>query len=268
MLYSSINGIEDQYISISDRALAYGDGLFTTAKIFNGEIQRLNEHIERLQSGCQQLGICQPDYIALKANLIDAVKPYELAVLKVVVSAGQGGRGYSRKGVTSPNVIVTVNTFPEHYLAWAETGITLSDCSLTIGLNPLLQGIKHLNRLEQVLIRQELDTALADDLLVTNVLGQVIETSCANVFWLKNEVLYTPSLEQSGVNGLVRQKILNTFTNVQVVTAELNDIDSVEGMFICNSVMGIVPVKQYNQTQFSITAIKNIQMTLEEKLKC
>ena len=60
MLYSSINGIEDQYISISDRALAYGDGLFTTAKIVNGEIQRLNEHIERLQSGCQQLGICQP----------------------------------------------------------------------------------------------------------------------------------------------------------------------------------------------------------------
>ena len=182
MLYCSVNYQAVTNISCQNRGLAYGDGIFTTGKVVNGQLELLPQHLKRLQNACKGLGLKAPNFTELSDNIKKSVKNYPLAVLKVMITAGVGGRGYSREGIEKPTIIISVFNFPKHYIHWQQKGIHLGISELQLGLNPMLAGIKHLNRLEQVLIRQELDKRVEDDLLITDINGDIIETSCANVF--------------------------------------------------------------------------------------
>jgi 4-amino-4-deoxychorismate lyase len=252
VLYSSINGQPIDLLSVRNRGFNYGDGLFTTAKIFNGEIEMLTEHLQRLDDGCVFLKIPMVSISELSQELKTVALSYSKAVIKIIITAGEGGRGYSRIGTSSPTVIISVSAFPEHYENWQKNGINLGISQLQLGINPMLGNIKHLNRLEQVLIRQELDHRDEDEILVTNINGLVIETSGANVFWLTNDKLYTPNISHSGVAGLMRAKILSNKPNTIIKDFTLEDLQQVQAMFICNSVMGIVPIKIFNGKLLSI----------------
>jgi 4-amino-4-deoxychorismate lyase len=261
MYYHSINGAQLDSISITDRGLAYGDGVFTTAKVVNGSVQLLSAHIERLISSCQKLNITLPDMNEIMNELTETAKRFELSVAKIIITAGDGGRGYSRRGCSTTNVIITFHAFPEHYVALQHQGIYLGVSSLKIGVSPLISGIKHLNRLEQVLIRQELDNRNEDDLLVLNCFDNVIEASAANVFWLKNNIWYTPILDESGVEGLMRNHILQHCSDhrkINLVNAKLSELDNIDGMFVCNSVMGIMPVRQFQHQNLALTPCHEI----------
>ncbi|GLX76793.1 aminodeoxychorismate lyase [Thalassotalea insulae] len=244
MFHCFINGQRQQQIATDDRGLAYGDGLFTTAKVVNGEVQWLAEHLTRLVEGCRYLKISY-DHQALVSELNQAVSACQLAVVKVMITAGSGGRGYSRQGALNAQRIISLHPMPTRYSQWAQQGITLENANIQLGLNPLLKGLKHLNRLEQVLLRAELDQRDCDDLLVCNINNEIIETSCANLFWFHRGRLYTPELSDSGVKGLYRQQILAQDANIEVVKATLADVTQLDAMFICNSIMGIVPVRCY-----------------------
>ncbi|MCJ8321465.1 MAG: aminodeoxychorismate lyase [Colwellia sp.] len=259
MLYCSINGKQTNQLSVKDRSISYGDGLFTTGKITNGNIEMLPLHINRLRQGCIKLKIEQPNLNELNDELQEIARCYNKAVIKIVITAGEGGRGYSRIGTSSPTIIISVSAFPERYELWQQNGINLGVSSLQLGISPMLSGIKHLNRLEQVLIRQELDNRAEDDLLVTNIYGHVIETSCANLFWLIDDQIYTPDISHSGVAGLVRDKILANIPNVRLGDFILTDVEKAQAMFICNSVMGIVPVKTFNGKLLSLEKLSGIQ---------
>jgi len=261
MLYCSINGHQTTSLSISDRAFAYGDGLFTTAKILSGKVELLSEHINRLRTGSRTLGLIDCDFNALTDELELLAQHYELAVLKVVISAGSGGRGYSRIGVEQPTVVIRIFDFPEHYLTWQKQGISLGISEQRLGLNPMLGGIKHLNRLEQVLLRSELDQTDFDDLLVRNVNDDIIETTCANVFWFKDGALCTSKIEGSGVAGLMRAAIIGQYPQTNIKKATLTELLSAQEIFICNSVMGIVPVQSLTSlVSSSLLEIKPLQI--------
>jgi len=268
MYYQSINGKQDQNLSISNRGLAYGDGVFTTAKVSHGKVQLLFAHIERLIYSCQKLNITLPDVDKISTELTDVAQRFEHSVAKVIITSGQGGRGYSRQGCSSSTVIITFHPFPNNYNVWQKQGINLGVSDFHLGLNPSLAGLKHLNRLEQVLIRRELDQKQADDILVTDINGHIVETSCANLFWLQGNKLYTPDLSNSGVAGLIRQELLNKLPNIQIVKAGLGDIVNAEAMIICNSIMGIVPVRQYQSRKFDINKILNLKNTLMRQIEC
>jgi 4-amino-4-deoxychorismate lyase len=255
MLFYSVNGQCVDHVGISDRGLAYGDGLFTTAKIAGGVVLLLDQHIARLQHGCRRLAIIAPDLLQLRAQLGQIAEQFERAVIKVIISAGQGGRGYSRIGVGAANVIISVHAFPRHYDVWSTHGITLGNAVAKLGLNPMLSGIKHLNRLEQVMIRQELDQRDEDDILVCDLNGHLVETSCANIFWFANKQWHTPTISDAGIAGLMRQQVLENFSAVQVCQVNVAAAAQASAMFICNSVMGLVPVKQYNDKQLNIEQI-------------
>lgn len=252
MYYHSINGQKDKYLSINNRGLAYGDGVFTTAKVVDGKVQLLSSHINRLTESCNKLSITLPDMERVFDELTHVAQRFPLSVAKVIITVGDGGRGYSRQGCLTSNVIISFHAVPEHYTCWQKQGVYLGLSSLKLGISPLTSGIKHLNRLEQVLIRQELDNRDEDDLLVLNYLEEVVEASAANIFWLKNNIWYTPEISGSGVAGLMRAHTLQTLkTNnhyqVEIVTEKLLALENIEAMFLCNSVMGIVPVKQFQQ---------------------
>lgn len=264
MKFCLVNGIQQNQIEIENRGLAYGDGLFTTAKIIDGKIQYLSSHVQRLLVGCKKLALLVPDEAELTEKLIQAAKQYNLAVLKVIITASSGGRGYARSIQPKNDVIIMVHDYPEHYDELAIEGITLGDSKQKIGINPMLSGLKHLNRLEQVLLRQELTNTQEDDLVVTNINNEVIEATSANLFFWLNGTLCTPDVTNSGVNGLMRQTVLQLYPDTHVKKVSLAELASAPAMFICNCVMGIMPVKNYNGKNLSIALPQSVRNKLNQ----
>jgi 4-amino-4-deoxychorismate lyase len=268
MYYHSINGYQEQHLSIANRGLAYGDGVFTTAKVLNGKVKLLSAHIERLIQSCEKLSIVLPNMDKIAAELTTIAQRFPLSVAKVIITAGDGGRGYSRQGCIASTVIISFHTFPEHYFTWQQQGIELGLSTLKLGISQLTSGIKHLNRLEQVLIRQELDNRNEDDLLVVNCLDDIVEASAANVFWLKDNTWYTPELNVSGVAGLMREHILKKLSDnhqkTEIIKAKLSVLKNIEAMFICNSVMELVPIKQFQNKSLTLAPCHAIAQYIQD----
>jgi len=277
MKYCSINGTSITNLDINDRGLAYGDGLFTTAKIVDGRVELLNQHVKRLIDGCDKLAISLPTLLMqgkLTSQLKKIAKDYPVAVLKVVITAGSGGRGYSRLGLNTDasNIIIMVFDYPLLYETLAQSGISLGTSQQCIAISPMLSGIKHLNRLEQVLIRRELDDRNEDDLVVCNALGQVVEASSANLFYWLNGKLCTPNVSVSGVDGLMRQFIMVNYNkryNRKVIVEEttLAQLRKASAMFICNSVMGVMPVKIFENNQCDFDLANNLRNEIQELMR-
>jgi 4-amino-4-deoxychorismate lyase len=277
MSYSSINGISSSALDVNDRGLAYGDGLFTTAKIVKGKIELLDQHLKRLFQGCSKLFINLPAIYSttekLSAELTSIAKRYNLAVIKIIITAGSGGRGYSRIGLKqdSTNVIIRVFDFPQYYNELATSGIILGVSKQQLAISPMLGGVKHLNRLEQVLLRKELDLREEDDLVVLNAEEQVVEVTSANIFYWSNNKLYTPDVSRSGVDGLMRQFIMIQYynfykTEVIVTDTKLSHLDQADEIFTCNSITGILPVKQFNHQFLNFEETKKLNFRIQELL--
>ncbi|SEL06879.1 4-amino-4-deoxychorismate lyase [Colwellia chukchiensis] len=261
-----VNGIKTSRVSVFDRGLAYGDGCFTTALIINNQVQMLPQHLERLQMHCKRLGIANIDINALSATLGNVSAGVEVGVVKVMVTCGSGGRGYSRIGAQQPSVIVTLHDYPHLYTHWQEQGIHVGVSKQKLGINPMLAGLKHLNRLEQVLLRNELDQRPEDDLLVCDINGSIVECCSANVFWLKAGQWHTPSLTNAGVAGIMRSKILAMNPTIEPGEYTLAELDNIDAMFISNAILGIVPVNVFKQQTLDISLVKSMQkqcLTLE-----
>lgn len=261
-----VNGVQQNSIGIENRGLAYGDGLFTTAKIINGQVQYLSLHVQRLLLGCEKLALIAPNKIELFEQLRQVAKPYDLAVLKVIITASSGGRGYGRSNNLTNDLIIMIHDYPNHYDDLAIEGITLGNSKQQIGINPMLSGLKHLNRLEQVLLRQELSHTKVDDLVVTNINDEVIEATSANLFFWLDGKLCTPYITSSGVNGIMRQIILKKYPDTIIKKVTLSELAGSPAMFICNSVMGVMPVKNYNGEPLSIILSQRVRNVVNQQM--
>ncbi|ENG4185417.1 aminodeoxychorismate lyase [Providencia rettgeri] len=244
-----VNGQVCQQISVTDRAVSFGDGCFTTVHVVNQQAKMLDEHIARLQHDSQRLKITQPDWGTLKQHLLHicAQQVEDELVLKVIISRGAGGRGYSSRGFNSPTVIVSVSPFPQNYVQLQCKGAALILSEIPLARSPLLAGMKHLNRLEQVLIRQEIDEYNADEAIVLDTNGVIVECCSANVFWRVGQTVYTPKLSHCGVNGLMRQKIIALLQDSQYHFQEVERFASIlnycDEVIICNALMPVLPVQ-------------------------
>lgn len=244
-----VNGQLCQQISVADRAVAFGDGCFTTVYGMNQQGQMLKAHIARLMHDCQRLKITAPDWDWLEQHLVEicAEQRDDEFVVKVIVSRGVGGRGYSSLGFSQPTIIVSVSPFPLHYAQLQCQGAKLIVSQTPVSRNPLLAGMKHLNRLEQVLIRQEIDEAHADEAIVLDTDGTIVECCSANVFWRIGQTVYTPVLSHCGVNGLMRQKIIALLAGSQYHLEEVERFASVlahcDEVIMCNALMPVLPVQ-------------------------
>lgn len=243
-----VNGVASQHIDVSDRAVQFGDGCFTTIHVFNHQPKMVDMHIARLMRDSARLKLPPPNWQWLESQIQLLCQQYteEESVLKVIISRGTGGRGYSSLGFTQPTVIMSISPFPYHYCALQKIGVNLIVSGIPISKNPFLAGIKHLNRLEQVLIRQEIDETQADEALVVDSDGILIECCSANIFWRKGDTVFTPDLSCSGVNGLMRQKIMAHLATSQYSLQEVerypDALACCDEVLICNSLMPILPV--------------------------
>lgn len=178
-----INGIPQAQLPLTDRAIHFGDGFFTTARVLDGDIPLLAWHLERLALAVQRLLFAPFDADALRREMLAAANGGGEGVIKALISRGSGGRGYSFNGCGAPVRIVSRSPAPAHYPRWRQDGVRLHQIPVRLARNPLLAGIKHNNRLEQVLIRAHLDRDGADEALVLDSEDVVVECASANLFW-------------------------------------------------------------------------------------
>ncbi|HIE2219572.1 TPA: aminodeoxychorismate lyase, partial [Serratia marcescens] len=167
-------------------------------------------------------------------------------VVKAILTRGSGGRGYSPTGCENPTRIVARSSYPAHYLQWREQGITLALSPVALARNPLLAGLKHLNRLEQVLIRAHLDQTAADEALVLDTAGMLVECCAANLFWRKGKAVFTPDLSQAGVAGLMRRRVIALLAGseyrLHCVSEPLETLADADEVLVSNALMPLLPV--------------------------
>ncbi|CAM2807474.1 aminodeoxychorismate lyase [Moritella viscosa] len=256
-----INGSPSQDVAIADRGFNFGDGHFTTIKIAAGQALLLDLHLARLQQACAALAIEFTQWNELLAVITQQALVLRGGVLKVTITRGEGGRGYSTLGCSRANWFLQHRSIPAQYSDWAREGIELMLCEYQQTVNPALAGLKTLNRLDQVMIKQELDANGMNDGLVCSTDGYVIETSVANVFWVIGDKVYTPSTERSGVEGVMKTHISNLLNKLgfSLKTGDytISNVLAADEIFITNSVMEVVPVKSILKlgTQDNISAI-------------
>ncbi|HDW8578162.1 TPA: aminodeoxychorismate lyase [Escherichia coli] len=250
-----INGKCNNKLPVCDRSIQFGDGCFTTALINRGQVVLMTAHLTRLREACSRLSIPYSDWSVLEDEMQSLARQAEHGVLKVIITRGSGGRGYSIAHCEAPGRILSVSTCPEHYTRWRREGITLALSPVRLGRNPHLAGIKHLNRLEQVLIRSHLEQTNADEALVLDSEGWVTECCAANLFWRKGNVVYTPRLDQAGVNGIMRQFCIRLLAQSSYqlveVQASLEEALQADEMVICNALMPVIPVRACGDVSFS-----------------
>jgi len=265
-----VNGNKTDTISVLDRGFSYGDGIFTTIKVKNGQCLLLTQHLIRLQQGITAFAITQIDFKSLLDDLTHKARELKDGVLKVIITRGVGQRGYSSIGCDSPTIVISTGTLPTIYQQWQQQGIAVGISTVALGINPLTAGIKHLNRLEQVLIKQQIDENQWLDAIVLDCQACIIETSMANLFWRTGDKVFTPSLNFSGVNGLMRQQVIEQLALEDVPVSQerfkLSAIMDADEVFMTNCLMGIVPINHIESTAFNIGNItKDLIKTLTDK---
>ena len=241
-----VDGQEGGQVDPLDRGLQYGDGLFETIAAPGGRPRFLDWHLERLTDGARRLGFPALDEPALRRE-IDAVAFGPRCLVKLIVTRGGGSRGYRPPPAARPRCIASAWEWPSMAASEA-AGARVGWCSTRLGRNPALAGLKHLNRLEQVLARAEWDDDAMDEGLMCDQDGQVIAATQANLFAKIEGRWVTPRLDQCGVAGVMRRAFCAWHTDrgtpVDVRTVVRADIETASALVLTNARIGAWPVRE------------------------
>lgn len=248
------NGEPVNSVPVDDRGLSYGHGLFETIRLSNGSVPLWNYHFSRLTGGAAKLGIkIDRQLVQSYLEQLTTACPAD-GIIKVIVTAGSGGRGYRSSSLRS-NYLLQWFPLPEYPATHQQLGITLKYCQHPLSHSPQLAGIKHLNRLDQVVARAEWEDEYTEGLMFDQQ-GNVVEAVSSNLFFYHEGVWLTPKLDQCGVRGVMRQYLMeelmmeqlikqqspSSSNQVEEVTCSLDLLLSSDEVFVCNSVIGIWPV--------------------------
>lgn len=227
----------------SHRGIAYGDGVFETMRIHDARVHWWDRHAARLQRGTARLGIAMPDAAFVAQEVADMAREAGQGVLKLVCSRGAGGRGYAPDSIAPVAWQLTVHPLPQRA---PPDGLALRWCDTRLARQPLLAGLKHCNRLEQVLARAEWNAAdtqdrVADEGLMRDTQGDVVCATSANLFVLRHGQWETPGLEHCGVAGVCRGVLLEAL-QARDTALSPHEVERADAVFLCNAVRGILPV--------------------------
>lgn len=243
---------------MDDRGLAYGDGLFETILVRGGVPILWEHHLSRLRRGCEGLGFPCPSLTSLEAAFSSLnTAPHVLNVVKIIVTRGSGGRGYMPPANPQPRLLVHHSDFAPQQSRWSVVNrVRIS--RLRLGYQPQLAGIKHLNRLENVLARQELTHANADrqnseeyvEGILADFNGALIEATAMNLCWHEKGKWFTPALASCGVAGTLRAALIEAGMLTES-SLTLSNIAQAEAFCLLNSVQGVWPIQtiddEYNE---------------------
>jgi 4-amino-4-deoxychorismate lyase len=244
-----VNGAPATEVSVFDRAVQFGEGVFETIACLNGRPRFLALHLERLEYGCERLGIQPPGQEEIAADLRGLVSGTERAIVKLLVTGGEAvARGYARSGSERATRITIRYPWPHDDPAQLHDGVMTRTLSIRLGENPRLAGLKHCNRLEQILARAEIanDPQLAEGILFSSS-GNLVSGTMTNVFLVRESVLLTPRIDQCGVAGVMRRVVLREARQLGIPTRECElrseNLQAADEVFLTNARIGIWPVR-------------------------
>ncbi len=242
-----VNGKQEKLISICDRGLLYGDGVFRTLLSSRGHAFHWPIHYQKIQHDCAALGIVCPSIAVLSAELNQLLVQHPDAVFKLMVTRGQGKRGYTPTD-TEPTHIWDVSERPAIPPDASTSGVKVCWCKLRLATQPRLAGIKHLNRLENVLAAGEVSDEGVVEGLLMDAADNVISGTRSNLFLVQRGGLITSDLSSCGVSGVQRDRILDWAAqhkiSVQVRDIHQNEVLGADELFLVNSVIGLWPISE------------------------
>ncbi|AKC60561.1 aminodeoxychorismate lyase [Blochmannia endosymbiont of Camponotus (Colobopsis) obliquus] len=258
-----INGVFHKKLSILNRIIQFGDGFFTTARLQNSMILLLDWHIERLETSSTRLLFNNINLSLLRQEMQVVADKCINGVIKVIVSRGNGKWGYNFDDKSTPPVrIIVYNPMPKYYTTWLKNGVKLSVSPIRLARDIFFSGIKHLNRLEQIIINAYCNKNISDMALVLDTEDNIIECCNANIFWRRDMKVFTPSLTHAGVFGVMRRKILTLLPTLgyqyQEIMVGLEGIYEAEEVFITNSLLPVVSVNSIEQHVYSNKKLFNL----------
>ncbi len=244
-----IDGRPGHCLSLPDRGLDYGDGLFETCAVVDGRVERLDAHLDRLALGCERLGLPMPGRTLLAGEMAELARGQAAAVLRLQLTRGGGGRGYAPPAAAAVRRLLTLAPWPEGLVRFDGRDARLCTCALRLGHQPALAGIKHLNRLEQVLAAREVEAMGCDEGLLLDAEGQVIEGTRSNLFLITaGGMLVTPELSRCGVAGVMRAALIECCSAAGIPCAVRpvagEELGVAAGLLVTNSLIGLRAVAE------------------------
>lgn len=263
-----INGVAADFLTINDRAIHYGDGIFETILCDRNSLFFWSQHYQRLQQSAVRLKLDCPD----EKLLLDDIKQLldknpeiieKSYTLKIILTRGAGDRGYRYVKGMKQNRLVLLSEIDTAYSSLLSGELLTGElclCQQQASINESLAGLKHLNRLENVLARNEWQNQYIDGLMI-NANKNVIEGSMSNLFAVQDGELFTPDLSQSGVKGVMRELIIllakNNNIKVSVVNITAAELLAMDEIFISNSLIGMKSVNKLADALFEETPLSN-----------
>lgn len=245
-MHSWVDGQPATAVNLQNRGLAYGDGLFETIAVRGGRPSLLDGHLARLALGCQRLAI-SADLALVQDELLRFASQLGDGVVKLILTRGDSQRGYAPVAGVAARRILQGSPLPSYPVEHAEHGVRLFACQTRLGEQPLLAGLKHLNRLEQVLARAEWQDSEHAEGLMCDGQGRVIEGVYSNLFLVRDGALLTADLSRCGVAGVMRGALLEQAAlsgiAAQVCDLSYSALEQADEVFVCNSVYGVWPVR-------------------------
>lgn len=240
------NGSPCTESAVSSRALQYGDGVFRTALYHQGELIDWSLHLQKLAEDCQALQITPPDDGALTAEAHEVAQGRGTATIKLIVARQYAGRGYRPSGSQSERWVMALEASAADVPAYRR-GIVTTLSPVTISEQPMLAGVKHLNRLDQVLASCDWP-ADVQEALMRDSAGRLICGTRSNLFVVRNGELLTPKLDRCGIAGIMRLKVLECSRRMNLKHHQIDllpqDLAQAEEVFLTNSLIGIWPLRQ------------------------
>ena len=254
-----IDGELGDCLPAADRGFHYGDGLFETVAWVEGHPCLWQRHLTRLEEGAVRLGIAPPARDDLLREAQAAAGDLPRAVVKIILTRGSGGRGYSPPPHAQPRRLVAAYPWPSYPETWMSRGIEALWCRTPLGSSPALAGVKHLNRLEQVLGRSEwTDPAIAEGIMC-DAGGWMIGGTMTNLFLVSRDQLVTPRIDRCGVAGVMPGLVIDVALGlgIGVVEERLSpqDLAEVDAAFVTNSLIGLWPLRRVGETRLNPNAV-------------
>ncbi len=262
-----VNGLPADCVSAQDRGLAYGDGVFRTTRLQRGRILHWERQYERLAQDCAALDMVCPARQSFEQDIDAVLARHDTGVVKLTVTRGEGRRGYAPHGVTTPTRLLHYAALPVYPDDWLHRGVAVRLCRLRLARQPRLAGIKHLNRLEQVLARAEWQDEEIFEGLLCDQRGWLISGTMTNLFVRRGNRLLTPRLSHCGVAGLTRDLVTESASalglTVQEDTLTVEFLKKVDEVLLCNSLIGVWPVRCLDD---KVWPVSGLAAALREKL--
>jgi branched-chain amino acid aminotransferase len=249
-------------VSIFDRGYLYGDGLFETLRMHQGNLFQWDRHWARLESGCEGLGIPMGySEVELKTNILDLAQKNKTkqCMARIQVSRGPGARGYLPPKKVQPTWSITLHPAP--------VLPPLTPRSWSLALSKMrtpsdwaFNSWKTTNKLFQTLIKQDARDEDADDAIVLNESGHITEISCANLFLVMRNQILTPPLASGVLPGTTRALFLDLAKQIGIPSQEINyDLKSLkqaDSVFASLSSFGLIHIKRIQDVTYEMHPIE------------